>query len=129
MKEGVGHAGGIGHLQLHLVVETAGGDLSQTDALALPWVSLVRSRMTTFSASMPPEQYLGWTKRPETLGVHAVAGDVLADLVHHQHVALVKEEGGRWSDGDLSLSLGSSVMISSGAQALDEVEVSYRRSR
>ena len=63
---------------------------------------------------------LGLDKPAGDVGVHAVARDVLADLIHHQHVALVKEQVGDGLVGDL-LELGLLGDDLRGAQAFDEV--------
>ena len=63
---------------------------------------------------------LGLDEPAGDVGVHAVAGDVLADLIHHQHVALVEEQVGDGLVGDL-LELGFLADDLLRAQALDEI--------
>ena len=65
---------------------------------------------------------LGLDKAAGHVGVHAVAGDVLADLIHHQHVALVKQQVGDGLVGDL-LELGFLADDLLRAQALDEIGI------
>ena len=122
MQECVGNTGRVGHLQLHAVHQTAGSDLRQTNALGIA-VGLVGDVQDDYLLRLNAAgAVLGLDEPAGHVGVHTVAGNVLADLVHHQHVALVEQQVGDGLVGNfLQLGLLGDDLL--GSQSLDEVSV------